>query len=127
MKQIKHPYITRNKKIRGGVPVISGTGIRVLDIAIRYEIMGQSPEDIIIALPQINLPQIHDALSYYYEHKSEIDSTWKAAIQETEGMKKMRSSILEKKVGKIKNYKRDCVNEMLKQDFRISKLSMTRH
>jgi uncharacterized protein (DUF433 family) len=103
MKQIKHPYITRNKKIRGGVPVISDTGIRVLDIVIRYEIMGQSPEDIIVALPQINLPQIHDALSYYYEHKSDIDSAWKAAIQETEGMKKMRSSILEKKVGKIKN------------------------
>jgi len=85
------------------VPVISGTGVRVLDIVIRYEIMGQSPGDIIVALPQINLPQIHDALSYYYEHKSEIDSTWKAAIHETEGMKKMRSSILEKKDGKIKN------------------------
>ncbi|OHB48834.1 MAG: hypothetical protein A2099_00070 [Planctomycetes bacterium GWF2_39_10] len=78
--------------------VISGTGIRVLDIAIRYEIMGQSPEDIIVALQQI-----HDALSYYYEHKSEIDSTWKAAIQATEGMKKIRSSILEKIIGKIKN------------------------
>ena len=35
MKQTKHPYITRNKKIRGGVPVILGTGIRVLDIVIR--------------------------------------------------------------------------------------------
>ena len=103
MKQIKHPYITRNKKTRGGTPVISWTGIRVLDIAIRYEIMGQSPEDIIVALPQISLPQIHDALSYYYEHKSEIDSTWKAAIQDTEGMKKTHASVLEKKIGKIKN------------------------
>ena len=46
IKQTKHPYITRNKKLRGGVPVISGTGVRVLDIVIRYEIMGQSPEDI---------------------------------------------------------------------------------
>ncbi|MCZ7621643.1 MULTISPECIES: DUF433 domain-containing protein [Kuenenia] len=102
-KQIKHPYITINKKIRGGAPVISGTGIRVLDIAIRYEIMGQSPEDIMVVLPQINLPQIHDALSYYYEHKNEIDSIWKAAIQETEDIKKLRSSILEKKLGKIKD------------------------
>ena len=103
MKQTKHPYITRNKKIRGGVPVISGTGVRVMDIVIRYEIMGQSPEDIIVALPQINLPQVHDALSYYYEHKNEIDSAWKAAVKDTEGMKKEHSSILEKKLGKIKD------------------------
>ena len=65
---------------------------------------GAVSEDIIVALPQINLPQIHDTLSYYYEHKSEIDSTWKAAIQETEGMKKMRSSILEKKLTRLKIY-----------------------
>ena len=87
MKQTKHPYITKNKKIRGGVPVISGTGIRVLDVVIRYEIMGQSPEDIIVALPQINLPQVHDALSYYYEHKDEIDCAWKAAVLHIEDMK----------------------------------------
>ena len=103
IKQTKHPYITRNKKLRGGVPVISGTGVRVLDIVIRYEIMGQSPEDIIVALPQINLPQVHDALSYYHEHKNEIDSAWKAAIRDTEGMKKEHASILEKKLGKIKD------------------------
>lgn len=103
IKQIRHPYIARDKKIRGGVPVISGTGIRVLDIVIRYEIMGQSPEDIIVALPQINLPQVHDALSYYYEHKEDIDSAWKAELQDIEGMKKKHSSILEKKLGKIKD------------------------
>ena len=85
------------------MPVISGTGVLVLDIVIRYEIMGQSPGDIIVALPQINLPQIHDALSYYYEHKSEIDSAWKAAILEKEDMKKEHESILEKKLGKIKD------------------------
>ena len=106
VKQIRHPYITRNKKIRGGVPVISGTGIRVLDIAIRYEIMGQSPEDIIVAIPHINLSQVHDALSYYYEHKNEIERAWKEAIRDIEGMKKIHSSILEKKLGKIKNIHR---------------------
>lgn len=103
IKQIRHPYITRDKKIRGGVPVISGTGIRVLDIAIRYEIMGQSPEYIIVALPQINLSEVHDALSYYYEHKNEIDKAWKEVIRDIEGMKKTDASMLEKKVGKIRN------------------------
>ena len=34
VKKVKHPYIMVNKRIRGGEPVIAGTGIRVLDIAI---------------------------------------------------------------------------------------------
>ncbi len=73
-KMVKHPYITTDRKTRDGQPVISGTGIRVLDIAIRYEIMGMSTEDILVAYPHINLSQIHDALSYYYERKKEMDN-----------------------------------------------------
>ena len=82
-KQLKHPYITTNKKIRNGEPIISGTGIRVLDIAIRYELAGMTPDDIIVALPHINLSQVHDALSYYYDNKDEIDIYWKKAIKDT--------------------------------------------
>lgn len=102
-RQIKHPYITTDKKIRGGVPIISGTGIRVLDVAIRYEVMDMSPEDIIIALPHLNLSQVHDALSYYYEHKSEIDKDWQNAVKKAGSMKKFCSSPLERKLGKIKD------------------------
>lgn len=103
VKKLRHPYITVNKKIRGGEPVISGTGIRVMDIAIRYEVMGMSPDEIIAALPHINLSQVHDALSYYYEHKSEIDRKWSKAIKETEALKKTHPSILGKKIGKVKD------------------------
>ena len=106
VKEIRHPYISVDRKIRGGEPVIAGTGIRVLDIAIRYEIMGMSPEDIIVALPHLNLSQIHDALSYYYEHKDEIDKRWKDTIKNTDTLKKIYPSILEKKIGKIKDLHR---------------------
>ncbi len=106
VKEIRHPYISIDKKIRGGEPVIVGTGIRVLDIAIRYEIMSMSPEDIIVALPHLNLSQIHDALSYYYEHKSEIDKRWKDTIKSIDTLKKIYPSILEKKIGKIKDLHR---------------------
>lgn len=102
-RQIKHPYITTDKKIRGGMPIIFGTGIRVLDVAIRYEVMDMSPEDIIIALPHLNLSQVHDALSYYYEHKSEIDKDWQNAVKKAGSMKKCCSSPLERKLGKIKD------------------------
>lgn len=102
-EKVKHPYIITNKKIRGGEPLISGTGIRVLDIAVRYEIMGMCPEDIIVTLPHLSLSQVHDALSYYYEHKTEMDKKWKAIIKETETMKRRHPSMLERKLGKVKD------------------------
>ena len=105
-KQVKHPYITIDKRIRGGEPVISGTGIRVLDIAVRYEIMGMSPDDILIAFPHLNLSQVHDAISYYYEHKNEIDREWKTEVKETVALRKKHTSLLEKKIGKIKDIHR---------------------
>ncbi|MCL4456381.1 MAG: DUF433 domain-containing protein [Nitrospirae bacterium] len=101
VKQFKHPYITIDRKIRGGEPIIAGTGIRVLDIAVRYEIMGMSPEDIIIALPHLTLSQIHDALSYYYEHKEEIDRVWKKTVESASIMRKAHKSVLEQKIGSL--------------------------
>ncbi|MEK6656642.1 MAG: DUF433 domain-containing protein [Nitrospirota bacterium] len=98
--------MTVNKKIRGGEPVISGTGIRVMDIAIRHEVMGMSPDEIISALPHLNLSQVHDALSYYYEHKNEIDKRWRDEINGVESLKKTSTSLLEKKIVKIKDIHR---------------------
>lgn len=106
VKAVKHPYIRTDRKIRGGEPVISGTGIRVLDIAVRYEIMGMTPEDIIVAFPHLSLSQVHDALSYYYEHKDDIDKKWKSEIQEIDSMRRRHTSVLESKIGKIKNIHR---------------------
>jgi len=103
VRQLKHPYITTDKKIRGGMPIIFGTGIRVLDVAIRYEVMGMSPEEITVALPHLTLSQVHDALSYYYERKPEIDKDWQNAIKKAASMKKVSDSLLEKKLGKIKD------------------------
>ena len=103
VKQFNHPYLTINRNVRGGEPIISETGIRVLDIAIRYEVMGMTPEDIVVALPHLTLAQVHDALSYYYEHKDEIDRKWKEAIKRVEAIKKRSPSIVEKKIGKIKS------------------------
>ena len=71
----QHPYITSDSSICGGKPIIAGTRIRVIDIAIRYELGGMSPDEIIQDFPTLSLPQIHDALSFYYERKHEIDLT----------------------------------------------------
>jgi len=70
---MNHPYIETDKKICGGSPVIKGTRTRVVDIAIEYEYLNRTPDEIISAHPHLKLEQVHDALSYYYENRNELD------------------------------------------------------
>ena len=35
--------------------------------------LGRSPDEIINSHPHLNLPQVHDALSFYYENRDELD------------------------------------------------------
>jgi uncharacterized protein (DUF433 family) len=68
-----HPFIVKNQDICDGSPIIEGTRTRVIDIAIEYEMLGHSPDEIIDSHPHLNLPQVHDALSFYYENRDELD------------------------------------------------------
>ena len=68
-----HPFIVMNKEICDGNPTIEGTRTRVIDIAIEYEMLGYSPDEIISSHPHLNLSQIHDALSFYYENREKLD------------------------------------------------------
>ena len=68
-----HPYIVIKKDVCDGSPIIEGTRTRVIDIVIEYEVLGHSPDEIIRSHPHVSLYQIHDALSYYYENRDELD------------------------------------------------------
>ena len=96
-------YIETRPGVRGGAPVIAGTGIRVLDVAVRYELMRMTPEEIMLALPHLTLQQVHGALSYYYAHKAELDKQWKASVKRVSRLRARTASILEEKLGPIKN------------------------
>jgi uncharacterized protein (DUF433 family) len=72
-KMTSHPYIVINKDVCDGSPIIEGTRTRVIDIAIEYEVLGRSPDEIIRSHPHVSLYQIHDALSFYYENRDELD------------------------------------------------------
>lgn len=73
LPKTRHPYIGRKKSVCAGKPVVIGTRIQVAQIAIEYERLGWSPDQIIEAHPHLRLPQVHDALSYYYENQKQID------------------------------------------------------
>jgi len=85
-----HPFVVRNSDVCGGSPIIEGTRTRVIDIAIEYEILGQSPDEIVSAHPHLNLSQVHDALSFYYEHRDELDQK---AEQDQEFVTRLKEKI----------------------------------
>ena len=98
-KKTKHPYISIDPKISGGQPVISGTRIKVMDIAINYELLGISADKIIDEYPALKLEQVHDALSYYYEHKDMFDKKYREDQSFLAQLKKQYPSKLKAKLG----------------------------
>jgi uncharacterized protein (DUF433 family) len=71
--QTDHPYIVQMEGVCGGRPIITGTRISVRTIAERVQ-LGDSPEQIVENYPPLTLAQVHDALSYYHEHRAKIDA-----------------------------------------------------
>jgi len=51
---------------------VAGTRVRVLDIYSLAELQGSTPDEIVIALPQLGLAQVHAALAYYFDHRDQI-------------------------------------------------------
>jgi uncharacterized protein (DUF433 family) len=69
----KHAYVEIVEKMIGPQAVIRGTRIPV-SIIIGYLRIGETPESLVKnILPHLTLAQVHDALSYYYDHQAEIE------------------------------------------------------
>ena len=67
-----HCYIVKNPEILSGEPVIKATRTPVRAIVELYR-LGRSPEEIVVALPHLNLAEVFDALSYFSDHQAEIN------------------------------------------------------
>ena len=66
-----HPHIYTNPEMHSGQPTIRGTGITVRNIVESVRV-GYTVEELLEAYP-LTRAQVHDALSYYYDHKDEIE------------------------------------------------------
>jgi len=69
----EHPYITSQKNLCGGSPVIRGTKFPVRSVVNYVLRQGLAPEELVKEFSHLTLAQIYDALSYYYDHKDLID------------------------------------------------------
>lgn len=93
MVKVISEHIEITPETCGGKPRITGHRIKVQDVAIWYEEMNLSPQEIIENYPTITLSDVHAALAYYYDNKQEIQQE----IQEGRQLEvEMRASILSK-------------------------------
>jgi uncharacterized protein (DUF433 family) len=79
VERTAHPHIIRDATIYGGEPVVEGTRTAVRHIILLYQ-SGQDPEEI-AARQHLNLAQVYDAISYFYDNEEEIkhyirNETW---------------------------------------------------
>lgn len=81
--------IVTNAQIRRGRPHIVGTTVTVSDIAIA-RVYHHQDADGIASWYALSLPEVYAALSYYYDHKVEIDEQIRDQIQRAEALESKR-------------------------------------
>jgi len=72
MQKVIHPYIGHKADTCGGRAIITGTRIEVSLIAWHYK-EGRTVDEILQSYPHLTPAQVHDALSYYFDHQAEIE------------------------------------------------------
>jgi len=68
----EYPHIVRRVSAGGDTTVLAGTNIGVWFI-VRQLRTNDTPEDIVASLPHVTLAGVHAAMTYYYDHRAEID------------------------------------------------------
>ena len=56
-----------------GVPRITGTTMKVIELVLERTAYGWSPEELHFQHPYLTLGQIHSALAYYWDHTDVLD------------------------------------------------------
>ena len=78
--------ITTNPKVRGGRPCIVGTNLRISDVVVAHLFHDQTADEISAGYV-IPISAVYAALSYYFEHKSEIDADIRQQIDTAHKLK----------------------------------------
>ncbi|HEU5076239.1 MAG TPA: DUF433 domain-containing protein [Polyangiaceae bacterium] len=62
-------------------PVITGTDIKVSQIAFEYERKGMTPDEIVEAPPHLRLADVHAALAFFYDKRAAIQEDWRQTAE----------------------------------------------
>ena len=70
-----------------GRPWIEGTNTKVVEVVLDKVAYGWGPDEIHQNHPHLPLSKIYAALSYYYDHKDEIDAEIERQVKQVEAMR----------------------------------------
>jgi uncharacterized protein (DUF433 family) len=90
-------HIIYKPGVCGGKPCIAGTRIRVQDIFVWHELQGQSADEIVSQFPHLTMADVYAALTYYWDHRDEIQQQMSEETALVERMKLKYPSLLEQK------------------------------
>ena len=69
----KHPHVAIVRAAGGNTAVVSGSRFPVRSVVNYVLKQGLSPEELVREFGHLTLAQVYDALSYYYDHREEIE------------------------------------------------------
>ena len=69
-----------------GVAWITGANTKVIEVVLDKLAYGWSPEEIHFQHSYLTLAQIHAALTYYYDHQSELDAEIMRQLAEVDAL-----------------------------------------
>lgn len=85
----------------GGKQCIAGTRIRVQDVFVWHELQGQSADEIVSRFPQLTMADVYAALSYYWDHRDEIQRDMQAELDLVTRLRQQSVSPLAEKLAAI--------------------------
>lgn len=97
-------HIELTPGVCGGKPRVAGTRIRVEDIVVWHELQGKSPAEIVADFPQLLLADVHAALTYYFDHREEIQRQMREAREFAATVRAATPSKLPRASGKSDGY-----------------------
>lgn len=69
------------------VPYITGTTMKVIELVSGYIAFGWSPEELHFQHPYLSMGQIHSALAYYWDNKTELDLDMQRRLENVEKLR----------------------------------------
>jgi len=71
--KVTYAHIVKEPGYCGGKAAIDNTRVRVNNVVFFHK-DGKTPQEILVEYPDLSLAQVHAALTYYYDHKDEIEA-----------------------------------------------------
>jgi uncharacterized protein (DUF433 family) len=94
-----YAHIVKEPGYCGGKAAIDNTRVRVNNVVFLHK-EGKSADEILAEYPELALAQVHAALTYYYDHKDEIEAELAADDGSDERHERRKAEALAHRAGK---------------------------